>query len=871
MKKRILTALSVTVMLLVVILTMISCGGKECKHSYSKKDVAATCTAAGKIVYTCDKCGDSYTEKGAAAIGHDLKKVEAKAATCTEAGYAAHEACSRCSHTTKVEIAATGHYYRIDSFTLPTLNNKGSKAVTCEACNESTTEEIEAMGVASPALAEIVSEIMEALSFTLETADGSSVVVTTTSSDYSKDEGEKVFYAIELCEAKLYAENNVPKGYLNIEISSSTVVLDGTKTPADVTAGTYAPFATINVYLDGDTVALDGTVDGEESKQTVSLTESLFGGMLEGTGLTSDDAVAAVYFLTELGKCLPEIEEITKELEEIELPELSESFTTNLTNTLKLFGEKLFEKTENADGTVVYETDLTAISVLIDALKGKTVAEAIDSVYGSGAANAIKDFAISLPALTVRDVAEFAIAASENFGIEVDQVFSLVDMVIYQYAGKSVSIRYELEKQYNVTIAELANQGDDFDKDQYIADAQADITDAITKLYAYDLEAILNLLVYGSEAPETEVDTSVFDTIIEYAATLNDQFSLAVTLDAEGNFVSAKLEVSTSNDGTLTVVLDPNGINFEVVVGGEIVGDAFIEKVVEADGTVKYNGDFVVGEDDFLDLEVVIKDNVTQKINFVLNFARENYNDETGSSESVIEEAINVQYNRVGTADNCTGTLSIKLGGNKVIGGTNYINGENSGFAVEILDDNGDHVVKFGVDQKGSGELAETTYNFVGYSQGFDVLVIEAVVANGEIVNAEIKVTDLVYEGSSGGTGDNGGAYSEGKETGEYKKDTVSTITYTKEGDVRTVVFENDKDLEITLELEKLENGNKFIAVGKDKDRVMLNMELEVTGEDDGTHVAIDVFVNEFSSYQAENGATLTGTLDIDVEFIVTK
>ena len=73
---------------------------------------AATCTEKAVYYESC-VCG----EKGAGtfthgeALGHDIVSHEAKAATCTEIGWASYETCTRCDYTTYTEIPATGHTF----------------------------------------------------------------------------------------------------------------------------------------------------------------------------------------------------------------------------------------------------------------------------------------------------------------------------------------------------------------------------------------------------------------------------------------------------------------------------------------------------------------------------------------------------------------------------------------------------------------------------------------------------------------------------------------------------------------------------------------------------------------------------------------
>ena len=63
-----------------------------------------TCTK-GK---TCEKCGAEYGEKD--PNNHDLVHHDAKAPSCTEIGWNAYEACSRCNYTTTYqELPALNH------------------------------------------------------------------------------------------------------------------------------------------------------------------------------------------------------------------------------------------------------------------------------------------------------------------------------------------------------------------------------------------------------------------------------------------------------------------------------------------------------------------------------------------------------------------------------------------------------------------------------------------------------------------------------------------------------------------------------------------------------------------------------------------
>ena len=71
--------------------------------------VAPTCTEDGVGEYACQTCDRTYTDIIPSYNGHDLVSHEAKAATCTEAGWEEYDTCSRCDYTTKTETEALGH------------------------------------------------------------------------------------------------------------------------------------------------------------------------------------------------------------------------------------------------------------------------------------------------------------------------------------------------------------------------------------------------------------------------------------------------------------------------------------------------------------------------------------------------------------------------------------------------------------------------------------------------------------------------------------------------------------------------------------------------------------------------------------------
>ena len=107
---------------------------------------AATCTVGGTEQRTCSVCEAEET-RHTDAHGHDLVPHEAKAATCTEAGWDAYNTCSRCDYTTYEEIEALGHFFgNWTRTTEPTCTSAGEETRYCSRCSETETRPVDALG-----------------------------------------------------------------------------------------------------------------------------------------------------------------------------------------------------------------------------------------------------------------------------------------------------------------------------------------------------------------------------------------------------------------------------------------------------------------------------------------------------------------------------------------------------------------------------------------------------------------------------------------------------------------------------------------------------------------------------------------------------
>ena len=115
--------------------------------NYCREVDTAKCTG-GKATCTtkavCVECGGEYGEKD--PNNHDLVHFRAKAPTCTEKGWDAYEACSRCDHTTRKELTALNHDLEQHAAQAPTCTEIGWNAYeTCSRCDYTTYAELPAL------------------------------------------------------------------------------------------------------------------------------------------------------------------------------------------------------------------------------------------------------------------------------------------------------------------------------------------------------------------------------------------------------------------------------------------------------------------------------------------------------------------------------------------------------------------------------------------------------------------------------------------------------------------------------------------------------------------------------------------------------
>ena len=123
-------------------------------HSWESEytvEKEATCEEDGRKSIHCSKCDTVKDVETITATGHDLKAIEKKTASCTEAGYEAYWKCNTCGklfsdETGKTEIKqseeikATGHSYGEAAYKWSADNQKCTAERKCTACGNVESE-----------------------------------------------------------------------------------------------------------------------------------------------------------------------------------------------------------------------------------------------------------------------------------------------------------------------------------------------------------------------------------------------------------------------------------------------------------------------------------------------------------------------------------------------------------------------------------------------------------------------------------------------------------------------------------------------------------------------------------------------------------
>ena len=156
MKKKLLITLLTMLMIAACAIGFAACNSGSSDtgggHTHNFSDYVynndATCTQDGTETATCTLCSvtDTRTRVGS-ALGHDIVHYDAQEATCTDAGWEAYDACTRCDYTTYEEISPLGHdLIHHDGRDATCAESGWEDYVTCTRCDYTTYQPIPSAG-----------------------------------------------------------------------------------------------------------------------------------------------------------------------------------------------------------------------------------------------------------------------------------------------------------------------------------------------------------------------------------------------------------------------------------------------------------------------------------------------------------------------------------------------------------------------------------------------------------------------------------------------------------------------------------------------------------------------------------------------------
>ena len=601
--KKLVSLIVILILAVAMAFAMTSCKknkNKNHEHDYVASVTQATCTQKGYTTYTCE-CGESYVGDEVSPA-HSCTSYEAKAPTCTESGWEAYEKCSKCDYTTYKAVPATGHRYDETITRYPTTTTVGIVSIVCADCGDTTYKELDTVAFALPTVAEFLKKMVGDNSYTLNVEDVDLIVLNELDTDGAVS-GTKSHLALDL--AKLLIDGKGEDLYAQIVLNVGVASYDSVATNAQPS---FENKLALSVIVNGDNVYLTLDENNEVSADNFSLSEKFYGALANYLGITYDQLVEIIYVAGQLEEYIPIINKVIDTVSAVEV--ISD---VDLTVPSVVLGDDVITVQDND-----YILDLSALAEALKSAQGKTVADLIDDKYGAGTTDSIKDFLISMPTTKLRDVADYVITLSEESGIDVDQIYAGINLLIYSAYGIEFDIESEIVARYDMTVAEvvadLAFGGEATDDE--ISDAAAELSKEIEALVStvtsYTLDQWFNLYEFGD--PDYTVDGEVFsitERLVEFVEMLGASVKAEVYFDENDKLESAEFEIDgielncqVAGDKINAelyleyelITLESDGINVNVVVYDGLEKTSPVKLTAKLNNTINGNSDEYIFE-----------------------------------------------------------------------------------------------------------------------------------------------------------------------------------------------------------------------------------------------------------------------------------
>ena len=509
------------------------------EHTYtSQVTTAPTCSKEGTTTYTCS-CGNSYTEK--------IDKID--------------------------------HVYEITVTKYPSATEKGAKTYTCEECSYTFDKEIESLLVSLPDVSKLLAPLFNDQAISLKLNDGAKVVYTKELDNYDQDtmKGEKKFLTIEVANTSFGSTGDLLEGHIEFCAYIASVELDGTvKAEEVVEPSKYDYLFSFYFYVNGDNISIE-LVEEENGKKN-EFDKDYDANQLIAMAIDSifhigyENALALMNISIELKTYLPLAKGIITSAGALMVPKY---LVSNIKLFATLLGDAVISEDVDENGNTVYYLDVEAFNEFLQEYTDATVSEIIDAQYGEGTTEALVEFINSVPDMKLKDVALSAIAFAENYDVNVETTYELINYVIYLSTGKTIDIESEIVNRYDNTLIEVVaelqglNQKD-FDADKFIESTKKAIADFTSKAPSYNIDQLFNLIVYrnANYIPDGASEPySITAMLHGFIAGLEGMVSLSVTVDNADKVVGIEVNAGPAS---ISYVDDQNGgYLVSVIVKGE--------------------------------------------------------------------------------------------------------------------------------------------------------------------------------------------------------------------------------------------------------------------------------------------------------------
>jgi len=510
-------------------------------HEFASEVTPPTCTEKGYTTFTCGKCGYTYVDDYVDPA-HTLVSHERKEPTCKEEGHEPYESCSKCDYTTRVAIPKIAHSYVEKVTRFPTPLTSGVKSKMCTGCGIHTDTPIEAVTFTLPELSGFLKSLVGTNVIEISAEDAQIIlideIVTGEESTYDKQ-----YIAVKTGYLEINGEGENIYALFNIELGiASYDSLDQDAIP------TFENHITVDVIVNGEDVSVAVTENEELNEGSYNLSEVLYTALASSMNMTYDQFKELVYVGGKANALIPLIQGIVDTIVSIEMPEGS----FNLASLLSLVVE--IEELENG---AIYRLNFSEFAKAVKALSGKTVTELIDAQYGAGTAAKIEGFLLSLPTLKIRDIADVAVSFSEKYGASLDEVYALINYVVYTASGQNFNIESEIISRYDMTLVGVIAELTDGNASEMTISLTMALSQIVDTVKSCDIDQIYNLLVNGEPNYSPNNDGNIFritEALSEQILLLNENVIAEIGVSNDGTlesfrvFISGKFDVSVGKD-----------------------------------------------------------------------------------------------------------------------------------------------------------------------------------------------------------------------------------------------------------------------------------------------------------------------------------